>query len=65
MQEVYKPLCVEIYQETKASEILIRGIWIADVAHQGASSLSNKDKLGDDREPYPFTLPLYAKRTVG
>lgn len=40
----------EMHQRLKAEGIKIRSIWIADVAHQGQSSVLNEDKLGNDRE---------------
>jgi len=39
-----------LYQKLKAKGIRIRSIWIADVAHQGASGVLNEKKLGNDRE---------------
>lgn len=44
----------ELHQKLKGKGINIRSIWIADVAHQGASGVLNEGKLGDDRE-YPKT----------
>lgn len=49
-KEAYEPLWVEIYQAAKIMGLKIRGIWIADVAHQGASGLLNEERLGNDRE---------------
>jgi hypothetical protein len=39
-----------LYQKLKAKDIRIRNIWIADVAHQGASGVLNERNLGNDRE---------------
>lgn len=49
-QELYEPLWDELYQRLKSKGIKIRGIWIADVAHQGKSGVINEQKLGDDRK---------------
>jgi len=35
----------------------IRGIWIADVAHQGASGVLNENKIGNERK-YIYYNPL-------
>lgn len=50
MQELYEPLWDELLQQSNKLSFRIRGIWIADVAHQGQSSVYNEDKLGNDRE---------------
>lgn len=50
MQELYEPLWDELLQQSNKLSFRIRGIWIADVAHQGQSSVLNEDKLGNDRE---------------
>ncbi|KAF9886758.1 hypothetical protein FE257_011135 [Aspergillus nanangensis] len=47
-KELYEPLWEEIHHRLKAQGIAIRGIWIADVAHQGKSSMVNEQKLGND-----------------
>ncbi len=47
---MYEPLWDEILLRAKEAGIGIRGIWIADVAHQGASGVLNEGKLGNDRE---------------
>jgi pimeloyl-ACP methyl ester carboxylesterase len=39
----------ELHQRLKAKGVSIRGIWIADVAHQGTSGVINEKKLGNDR----------------
>ena len=49
LQELYEPLWDELYQKLKAKDIRIRNIWIADVAHQGASGALNEKNLGNDR----------------
>jgi hypothetical protein len=50
MQELYEPLWDDMYESLKAKGVGIRGIWIADVAHQGASGVLNEKKLGNDRK---------------
>ncbi|KAE8412643.1 hypothetical protein BDV36DRAFT_300686 [Aspergillus pseudocaelatus] len=47
-KEVYEPLWVEIYQSAKRAGLQLRGIWIADATHQGASGALNEEKLGND-----------------
>ena len=49
-QELYEPLWEDLYHRLKNSHIYIRGIWIADVAFQGASGALNERQLGNDRE---------------
>lgn len=46
---MYEPLWEDIYRRSKSSGFRIRSIWIADVAHQGASGILNEHLLGDDR----------------
>ncbi|KAK5134116.1 hypothetical protein LTR08_006891 [Meristemomyces frigidus] len=47
-KELYEPLWDELYQRLKAKGIRISNIFIADVAHQGASGVLNERKLGND-----------------
>ncbi|EDU40384.1 conserved hypothetical protein [Pyrenophora tritici-repentis Pt-1C-BFP] len=47
-KELYEPLWDELLQKCKQYGFGIRGIWIADVAHQGWSGVLNEDKLGND-----------------
>ncbi|KAK4547457.1 hypothetical protein LTR36_001113 [Oleoguttula mirabilis] len=47
-KELYEPLWDELYQRLKAKGIRISNIFIADVAHQGASGIVNEQKLGND-----------------
>ena len=49
MQELYEPLWDELYGRLKANGVHIQSIWIADVAHEGASGVLNEQKLGNDR----------------
>jgi hypothetical protein len=51
-KELYEPLWDDLLKLCDQHGFGIRGIWIADVVHQGWSSVLNEDKLGNDR-----TLP--------
>lgn len=57
-QELYEPLWDELYLRLKAKSVRIRNIWIADVAHQGQSSVLNEAKLGNDRG-YSFPIQMH------
>jgi hypothetical protein len=48
-KELYEPLWDELLKRCHQFGFGIRGIWIADVVHQGWSSVLNEDKLGNDR----------------
>lgn len=48
-KELYEPLWDELLKRCQQHGFGIRGIWIADVVHQGMSSVLNEDKLGNDR----------------
>ena len=56
-QEAYEPFWVDLYQAARKSGLAIRGIWMADVAHQGVSGLVNEERLGNDRMFRPFLFP--------
>ncbi|KAI9758140.1 MAG: hypothetical protein M4579_003172 [Chaenotheca gracillima] len=47
-KELYEPLWDEILHRATRSGFAIRGIWIADPAHQGASGVLNENKVGND-----------------
>ncbi|KAI9738969.1 MAG: hypothetical protein M1818_005283 [Claussenomyces sp. TS43310] len=47
-KELYEPLWIELHARSKLKGFKIRGIWIADVAHQGASGVLNEHMLGND-----------------
>ena len=49
-KELYEPLWDELLQRSQKLGFKIRSIWIADVVHQGHSSVLNEDKLGNDRK---------------
>jgi len=56
-QELYEPLWDELLKISKANNFAIRGIWIADVVHQGHSGVLNENKLGNDRKPTNLLSP--------
>ncbi|KAK5465053.1 hypothetical protein LTS15_001616 [Exophiala xenobiotica] len=47
-KELYEPLWDDIHARSKKNGFRIRSIWIADVAHQGHSSVLNEHLLGND-----------------
>lgn len=47
-KELYEPLWEDLYHMSKKYNFRIRSIWIADVAHQGWSSVLNEEQLGND-----------------
>ncbi|KAL4759083.1 putative toxin biosynthesis protein [Aspergillus foveolatus] len=47
-KELYEPLWEELHARSKENGFRIRSIWMADVAHQGQSSVVNEDLLGND-----------------
>ncbi|KAJ9323861.1 hypothetical protein DTO027B5_7664 [Paecilomyces variotii] len=47
-KELYEPLWEELHARSKSHGFRIRSIWMADVAHQGESSVINEDLLGND-----------------
>jgi pimeloyl-ACP methyl ester carboxylesterase len=47
-KELYEPLWEDLLAQAKRHNFRIRSIWIADVAHQGASSVLNEHNLGND-----------------
>ncbi|KAF2276226.1 toxin biosynthesis protein-like protein [Westerdykella ornata] len=47
-KELYEPLWDELLKTSKQQGFSIRGIWIADVVHQGRSGVLNEHKLGND-----------------
>lgn len=49
-KELYEPLWDDLLARSRQYGFGIRGIWIADVVHQGWSSVINEDKLGNDRK---------------
>lgn len=50
-KELYEPLFDDLHERlAREGNVRIRGIWIADVAWQGESSVLNEGKLGNDRE---------------
>ncbi|KAH7559382.1 Alpha/beta hydrolase family-domain-containing protein [Bipolaris maydis] len=47
-KELYEPLWDELLKRCEQHGFGIRGIWIADVVHQGWSGVMNESKLGND-----------------
>ncbi|OAG34837.1 hypothetical protein AYO21_10999 [Fonsecaea monophora] len=47
-KELYEPLFEDLYTKLKSLGRGIRGIWIADLAHQGQSHALNEKALGND-----------------
>ncbi|OJD19017.1 hypothetical protein ACJ73_08672 [Blastomyces percursus] len=47
-KELYEPLWEELLSRAKRHGFGVRGIWIADVAHQGNSGVLNENVLGND-----------------
>lgn len=47
-KELYEPLWDDLSRAMRKQGQAIRGIWIADVAHQGMSGVLNEDMLGND-----------------
>ncbi|TVY75895.1 Abhydrolase domain-containing protein mpaH [Lachnellula suecica] len=47
-KEMYEPLWDDLYERMAKAGKRIRGIWIADVAHQGGSGVLNEKGLGND-----------------
>ena len=48
-QELLEPLWDDLLQELNNLGISVKGIWIADMANQGASYVLNEKILGSDR----------------
>lgn len=54
-KELYEPLWDELYQWSKQSNAFrIRSIWIADVANEGESGVTNERKIGNERKMQEF-----------
>lgn len=47
-KELYEPLWEDLHTKSKKHNFRIRSIWIADVAHQGWSSVLNEEHIGND-----------------
>ncbi|KAI4721734.1 toxin biosynthesis protein-like protein [Aureobasidium sp. EXF-10727] len=58
-KELYEPLWDELHTRLRASGIKIRSIWIADVAHQGQSSVLNENILGNDPSWFDHPRDLF------
>ncbi|KAI0402519.1 prolyl aminopeptidase-like protein [Xylaria palmicola] len=57
-KEVYEPLWADLHAASQEHGFRIRGIWVADMAHQGQSGLLNGDRLGDDPSLYDHARDL-------
>lgn len=57
-KELYEPLWEDLEASMADKGLKIRGIWIADVAHQGESSVVNEEKLGNDPSWYDHSRDL-------
>ena len=47
---MYEPLWEDLHTHSKSNGFRIRGIWIADLAQEGASGVLNEHLLGNDRK---------------
>ncbi|PFH59100.1 hypothetical protein XA68_12815 [Ophiocordyceps unilateralis] len=47
-KELYEPLWDELYDQSRTHGYSIRGIWIADMAHMGTSSMINEKNMSMD-----------------
>ena len=47
-KELYEPLWDDLHGRLAEQKLRIRGIWISDVAQQGASGVINEELLGND-----------------
>jgi hypothetical protein len=47
-KEIYEPLWDDLLAQSSSQGWRIRGIWMADVAHQGQSSILNEQLLGNE-----------------
>jgi hypothetical protein len=52
-KEMYEPLWEDLHARSKENGFKIRGIWIADLAQEGASGALNERLLGNDRKLLP------------
>ncbi|KEF51205.1 uncharacterized protein A1O9_12708 [Exophiala aquamarina CBS 119918] len=58
VKELYEPLWESILARAKQQGFRIRGIWIADTAHQGQSSVLNERLLGNDPSWFDLSRDL-------
>lgn len=49
-KELYEPFWEDLCRVAERKGLHFRSIWMADVAHQGMSSVLNESKLGNDRQ---------------
>lgn len=64
VKELYEPLWIDLHTRSKVNGFRIRGIWIADVAHQGASLALNEHLVGLDSEFSPALGKTELMRTI-
>lgn len=59
-KELYEPLFIDLVAACKSQNppIVIRSIWIADIAHQNASGILNENLLGNDPGWYDHARDL-------
>ncbi|KAI1609561.1 Alpha/beta hydrolase family-domain-containing protein [Exophiala viscosa] len=57
-KELYEPLFEELQVNLSTLGRRIRGIWIADIAHQGQSGILNEEALGNDPNWWDFARDL-------
>lgn len=59
-KELYEPLFADLLAacHSQSPPIIIRSIWIADIAHQNASGILNEDLLGNDPGWYDHARDL-------
>ncbi|KIX04674.1 uncharacterized protein Z518_05544 [Rhinocladiella mackenziei CBS 650.93] len=57
-KELYEPLWEDLLVRSRNLNFRIRGIWIADVANQGASGVLNEARLGNDPSLADFSRDL-------
>lgn len=58
-KELYEPLWDDLQEACERAGLRIRSIWMADVAHQGASYLLNEDKIGNNPHFNDHARDLY------
>ena len=57
-KELYEPLWDDLLAQSEKHGFGIRGIWIADSAHEGASGVLNEDLMGDDSNWFDHSRDL-------
>ncbi len=57
-KELYEPLWDDLLTQSERHGFGIRGIWIADSAHEGASGVLNENLMGDDASWFDHSRDL-------